>query len=145
LLLLWSHSQPASPTTTCRLQQKGIAYFLCHLPRLVGIQQHILGAGYDRQARLAHQLASFHLVGHRADSLGRGADEGYANFLADFRDIRVLGEEAVPRVDRIAAGHFGGTDDRGDMQVRAAGSSWAYADSRVRQAQGQAVSVSLRI
>ena len=58
--------------------------------------------GHDRHARLLHQLARARLRAHRLDRARRRADEHDPGLLAGLRERRVLGEEAVARVDRLA-------------------------------------------
>src|SRR5438132_315610 len=65
-------------------------------------------ARHDRHARRAHQLARAGLRAHPLDRAGRRADEGDPLALAGRRECRVLGQEAVARMDRLgvrAPGH----------------------------------------
>ena len=71
----------------------------------------------SRYARGLHGPACLDLVAHAADDLRIGADEGDMPLPADFRQQRVFGEEAVPRVQGVAAGGDGEIHDAMGVQV----------------------------
>ena len=77
-----------------------------------------LGAGDEREAPLAHRGAGLVLVAHQVDVVAAGPDEGDAALLAGAGEVGVLGEQAVARVDGVAAGGFGGVEDGVDVEVR---------------------------
>ncbi len=60
----------------------------------------------------AGDLLGLDLVAHAADDVRGGADEADAFLLAHRREICVLGEESVTRVDRIDLVGQCGADDR---------------------------------
>ena len=85
--------------------------------------------GHAGHAERLHRLLGGDLVAHQPDVLGGRADEGEAVVLDDLHEGRVLGEEAVARVDRLGAGDLAGGDD-----VRAStGSSAPPAAGRCRR------------
>src|SRR5207244_10947264 len=73
--------------------------------------------GQHRQAVAAHDVARLRLVPHRADALGGRPDELDADRFAHLREVGVLGQEAVPRVDGVAGGDFCRAEDVRDVAV----------------------------
>src|SRR5437016_3024794 len=71
--------------------------------------------------------------------LGRRADEREVVRANGIREARILGQEAVARVDRVAAGHDRGRDHGRRRQVAAPRVCRADADRLVRQLHGQTV------
>ncbi len=108
-------------------------------------RQRVGAAGQDGQAGLLHRAARLDLVAHHADDLGARADELDVARLADFGELRRLGEEAVARMDGINVGDFGGGDDRGDVQVALRRGGGADADGLVGEAHVQRVAVGGRM
>ena len=74
-------------------------------------------AGHARHAGGQHQALGGRLVTHRVDRLGRRADEHQPRVAAGAREVGVLGEKAVARVNRVGAGLVRGVDDRLDVEV----------------------------
>jgi pyruvate carboxylase len=74
-------------------------------------------AGDDVDARLGRELLRFDLVAHRADRLGRRADEGDAGLVERLGEALALGQEAVARVHRLGAGRLAGVDDQLGLQI----------------------------
>ena len=70
--------------------------------------------GHRRHAGLLREATRRGLVTHRADLVARGADEGDVRGPAGIGELGVLGEESVPRVDRVRAGDLGGGDQARD-------------------------------
>ena len=79
---------------------------------------------HDRHARARRRLLRADLVAHQLDRLRRRPDEDHARFGAGARERRVLGQEAVARVQRVDAARR--RDHVLDRQVG------ADADGRVR-------------
>src|SRR5512133_1514228 len=63
------------------------------------------------------RLNSADLVAGKFEHLRWRADEGNADICTRARQLRVLAEEAVARIDRIGIGLLGGTHDLVDVQV----------------------------
>ncbi|MNV64202.1 hypothetical protein D3C71_1568330 [compost metagenome] len=82
------------------------------------------------------------LVAHQANGVGFRADEGETGFFHLLGEVGVFRQEAVARVDRGGASHFGSGDDRRDVQVRTLGWRRADADRLVCQAQVHQFAVS---
>jgi len=63
------------------------------------------------------QALRLHLVAHQRDNLGARADEAHAPLFASARERRVLGEEAVARMDGVGAALPGHIQDLLDAQI----------------------------
>ncbi len=84
---------------------------------VVGLDDSV-AARHRRHAGGGHGLARDRLVAHPLDGVRRRADEDDARILACAREVGVLGEEAVARVDRLRAGLKRRRDDVGHVEVR---------------------------
>ena len=93
----------------------------------------------------ARQLAGACLAGEPLEDRRRRPDEGQAVCRHDLGEALVLGQEAVARVDRVAAGDERRRDDRRRRQVRAAGLGRADADRLVGQLDRERVAVRLAV
>ena len=103
------------------------------------------GPGQDRNAGLLHRRARRDLVAHEAHDLGLRADPVQAALLHHLGEVRVLGQEAVARVDRVGARDLGGADDRRDVEVARARRRRTDADLLVGEADVQRVGVGGRV
>ena len=74
-------------------------------------------ARHDGHAGPLHPLARAELRAHRRDRFGRRADEDHAGVAARRGKGRVLGQEAVARMDRVGARARCGVEDGVDAQV----------------------------
>ncbi len=88
----------------------------------------------EREAEAHRVRAGRHLVAPRAHRFGRGTDEREAAFRAQPRELGVLGEEAVARMNRVGRGDLGCADDRGDVQVAPVGRGGADAHRLIGEA-----------
>jgi len=136
---------PLPPPTGGGLDHHRKADIPCDLQSLVGISHDPLGAQHHGHAHLHHGLAGSGLVTHGPDLTRRGADEDDVDALADLRELRVLRQEAVSGVNRLGAGHFGGGDDPGDVQIALGGRRRADAHILVREAYVERFPVRFRI
>src|SRR3989304_1693948 len=84
-----------------------------------------------RMPRLPGELARLRLVAHETDRLGRGADERDRAGATHLGEGGVLGEETVPRVDRLAVGDGRRGDDRREVEVAQARRVGSDADGPV--------------
>ena len=91
------------------------------------------GARDDGDASLLGQAARLILVAQPVHGLGRRADELDLTVAAHPGKLGVLGEEAVPGVDGLGAGHLGGADQAIDPQIALGGGGRANADLVVGQ------------
>ncbi len=86
--------------------------------RLCGFERGgAVGAGQDGHAGLAGDPARGGLVAEQIQRLRAGADEDQPGIGAGAGEGRVLAEEAVAGMDRVAAGFAGGSDDLGGVEV----------------------------
>jgi hypothetical protein len=85
---------------------------------LVRAGDRVRGAGHQRRADPQRQVPGGHLVAEHPDRLDRRADPGQPGVQDGPGEVRVLGQEAVPRVHRVGAGRPGGGEDLVDAQVR---------------------------
>ncbi|MNF64020.1 hypothetical protein D3C84_457410 [compost metagenome] len=99
------------------LEHHRIADALAFAQCLVEVGDVAFGAGGDRHAGLDHAAPRLGLVAHAADHLGGRADELDPALGADVRQFGVLREEAVARMQRIAAGFHRQVDQLARVQV----------------------------
>src|SRR5581483_10277350 len=66
---------------------------------------------------VTHRPARCRLVAHQTDLRGRGPDKSDLRLGADLRELGVLGEEAVPRMDRIRARDLRRGNDARDVEI----------------------------
>ena len=92
----------ASAAARARLDKHGAAYALGLSRGVIGAGKQV-AAGNHGHARGAGRPAGGVLVAHARDDLGRGAREHEAVVAALTRKARVLGEEAVARVNGLRA------------------------------------------
>ena len=102
-------------------------------------------AGYERDARRRHRLLGANLVSHLLDDVRRRPDEGDVVVLASAHELCVLGEEAVARVNGVAARGLGGRDDVRDAQVAVHRCRRADADGLIGELDVQRVAVGRRV
>jgi hypothetical protein len=112
---------------------------------VVGIADDVGVAGDGIDPGLVGQLLGGDLVTHRLDRPGLGPDEGDAVLGQLLAEIRVLGQEAVSRVDRLGAGVEAGLDDLVDQQVALRRRRRADVDGLVGQLHVQGVAVGVGV
>ena len=88
--------------------------------RLVDRVDRLDRAGQQRQPGLRHEVARDRLVADLLHHLRPRADERDPLVGADLGEVRILGQEAVARVERVGAGLPRGADQARDVQVAAA-------------------------
>ena len=124
----------AAPAASAGLDQDWIADLGCRGGE-IGIAR--IGSIETRNHRHAGGLsnsARFNFRAHLRDAVGRRSDENQTGRL-DRRDkSRVFRKEAVPRMNRIGAGGFGGRDDFRDRKVAVRGLRGAEFIGRICQA-----------
>jgi len=118
-LYLFLHDTHAlAATAGGGLEQDGIADF----PRVRGGFLHVARkrrcAGHDRHVGFLHQLARLQLVAHRPHGRRRRSDERQTGVDDRLCEVRVLGEEAVARMDRVGTAFLRRVDDVVDDEVR---------------------------
>ena len=136
---------PRPPPPATALMMTGIAEILRDLQRLLLAVDRAVAAGQDRHARLLHRPPRAGLVAEQPDDVRRRADELDVTGLADLREVRALRQEAVPGMDRVGAGDFGGAEDGRHAQIAVGAPGRADADVFVGEAHVQRVLVRLRV
>ncbi len=136
----------ASPAAAGRgLHDDRVADLVGEFDGLVDVVDRALGAGEDRDLGLFGRGAARDLVAQFRHRLGGGADELDLAVAAHGREVRVLGEEAVARVDRVDIGDLGRADDARDVEVRLVRGALADADGAVGEFQVRRVGVGLAV
>ena len=88
------------------------------LDDLLGVLgQRPLRARHAGHTGLGHRHLGADLVSHQTNRVGARPDEHESTLLDLLREIRVFGQEAVTRMDRLCIGDFGRADDRRNVQV----------------------------
>ena len=113
-----NHPHALSPAARAGLDEDGVA----DLPGLGGQLRVGLALAGDtgdhRHAGGRQDGLRLQLVAHLSNRLRGGADEREARLVAALREIRVLGEEAVARMDRIGAHRARRLQDAVDGEIR---------------------------
>ena len=113
-----------APTAPQRgLEQDRVAERVGDAPRLRLVAHGAVAPGEERHVRLPRELAGPDLVAEQPDHLRARPDEADAARPADLGERRVLGEEAVPGVNRLGVRDLGGRDQLRDVEVALALSS----------------------
>ncbi len=117
ILRLIDHAHAASAAAERGFDDQRIADLAGDLCGLFGAGDGFLGARHARNSGLLREAAGGGLVAQQVEQVGRGPDEGDAGALAGAGQGRVLGEEAVARVDGVDAFFLGERDDAFDIEV----------------------------
>jgi hypothetical protein len=145
LLPVPGDAHPAPAAARDRLQQDRVADPLGDPERLLRRGDRTGTPGNRRDARLLRRVLRRRLVAHPADRVGRRADPGEADLLEDLREVRVLGEEPVARMDRVGPGDLRRRDERRDVEVGGRGGRRPDADRFVGGFDVQGVAVDRRV
>jgi hypothetical protein len=112
------HAHAAAAAAARRLDDHRIADVLGDAKILFRhVAERTAGARHAGHAGLFHHVDGGNLVAHHPDHVGARADEGEAALLDSFGEVRVLGQEAVTRVDADRVRDFRGADDRRHVEV----------------------------
>lgn len=143
--LLADQPHPLAAAARRGLQQDGHADLAGGGGQLGVGQAAARGAGDDRDPGRAHRLLGADLVAHQRDGVGGRPDEDQPLLGAGPREGGVLGEEAVPGVDRLGAGAAGRLQQAGDVQVALGGGRRADPYGRVGLADVPGVGVGVAV
>ena len=97
-----AHSLAAAPRSG--LEQHRVADLVGRRHGRVGVARRFRGARHDRHPGPGHAPPGLGLLAHHADGIGRRPDPREPRLLHRFGEVRLLCEEAVPRVDRVGFG-----------------------------------------
>ena len=128
-----------------RLDDDGIADVGCDAQRLCLIGYSVGRAGNARHTEPGGRPLGLDLVPHDPDMLRLWADEGDLVLFENVGETRILGEEAVARMDGVCAGNFASRNDRGDVKITVARRRRANAYAFVGQLDVHRVFVGRRI
>ena len=137
------HAAAAAPRDG--LHHHRVAHLFGHVQRVVFGFKRTVAARDDRDAGAGHYPARRGLVAHVGYGLVRRPDEGEVGSPARLGEVRVLRQEAVPRVDGFGVGDFGGGDDARDVEVRLGAVRRADAERLVGVADVEALGVGLAV
>ena len=107
----------AAAAAPAGLQHQRIANGSRQLQAFLDVVRQRVGGWHHRHAGCHGCLTRRHLVAQPGHHLGRGADEGNARRGAGTRQLGVLGQEAITRVNGIGTGLLGHPDDLSDVEV----------------------------
>ncbi len=128
LALVLDDAHAPAAAAPARLQHHRIADLVRHPGDLGRVVRQRLGGGHYGHVRGLGDGAGLHLVAEPAHHVGLRADEGDAGRGAGLGEVRVLGQEAVARMHRIAAGLPRHPQHLVDVEIRA-GRRQAVADA----------------
>ena len=111
----------------------------------LGIEHQAVAPRHDGHSRGGHLAPRLLLFTHQPQHLGRGADKADVRGLANLREIRVFGQEAVARVNRVHVGDFRRADDMRNIQVAFRAARRPDAHGLIRKTHVQRIAVGLRI
>ena len=117
LVLAADDPHAAAAAAVGRLDHHGPAQFLCDRERFLEAADRLRAARQDRHARLLRQFTSGGLVAERLQQLHAGADEHDPRLLTGRGKLRIFGEEAVARMDRVDIMLLGDRHDPLDVEV----------------------------
>ncbi len=120
LARLQHHPHPLAAAAGRGLQQDREAELLGGGARVVR-PGDALSPGNKRHPGRAHLHLRAHLVAHPLHHVCRRPDEDELVVLAPAHEVGVLGDEAVSRMDGLAAGRLGGRDERRNVEVALGG------------------------
>jgi hypothetical protein len=118
IFLAVNDAHAAAATPEGGLDDKGEADAVCGFESERGIGDGVGGAWDCGNARLFRDLSRRRLVSEELQQVGAGPDEGNAGAFAGLGQGRVLGQEAVPGMDRIDTLLGGQGNDVFDIEVR---------------------------
>ena len=130
--LVPGHPHALAAAAGGRLDDHRIAHLVGVLDRVSHFFDDPRTSGNRRHARRLGGLARLGLVAHAPDHVRRGADPREFVLLADLGEFGVLGQEPVPRMDRVGPGDLGRGDDVGDVEVALAAGALSDTDRFVR-------------
>src|SRR6185295_16820146 len=96
-------------------------------------RQRPFAAGDDRHACLYHRIFCTYLVTHQPNGVWARTDKDKPAFFHAFREISVLRQEAVARVNCFGIRNLGGTDDGRNIEIAIRRGRWTDTDRFVGQ------------
>ena len=138
------HAHAATAAASRRLDDDRVADLLRKAQRFfIIVVEGAIGTGHAGHAGCFHCLDSRDLVPHHADGVRPGPDENKTGIFDALREIGILREEAVSRMDRNGVGDLCSADDVGDLQIALGRGRWADTDRFVSKQDMLEVAVGL--
>ena len=109
------HAHAAAATACCRFDHHRIADFLRNLNRILLRLHNSIASRRNRHTGFPRKSPSSVFVAHGLHCTRRGTDEFNIAALADFSEMRVLGEKSIARMDRIDVANLGRAHDAIDL------------------------------
>ena len=138
-------AHPAPSTAGDRLDHDGKADFSRDLDGFFFAVDGSVAAWRNRHSGLAGAFAGGILVAHEANGTGGRTDELDVAARAHLREMRVLREEAVARMNCIHVGDLRGADDAIDLEIALRAGRRPDADGFIRELDMEAFHVGLGI
>ena len=113
--------------------------------RLVHVVDRPRGPRNDRHAAVGHRLSCRGLVAHHADLVRRWPDEGDPGGGTDLGELRILGEESIPRMNRIRPRDLGSRDQARDLEIALARRRGTETDIIVGESDMQRLAIGLGV
>ena len=137
-----SHAAPAS--TRDRLDDHWITNRIGGGKGLLVVLNGVRASRQNWKPKPIHLPAGADLVSHQANGFRRGTNEFDPADLANFSEIRALGQKAVSRMDGVDIGDLGGADDAWNIEVAVRALRRANTNCLVRKADMQRVPIGFR-
>ncbi len=109
--------QAAAATAGRRLNQYRIAEFVGFFPQELRVLAFAMITGHDWHASLLHEPLGMILQPHGANSARRRADEGKVRLGACLRELCILGQEAVSRMNTFGTCALCSRDHMFDREI----------------------------
>ena len=100
--------------------------------RFVEVGHLAVRAGHQWHVLSGDRFLGRQFVAHRADAVRAGTDEGEPGLFDGFGEFGVFTQEAIPRMDGVRSGDFGGFQDAVKHEIALGGRGGAYQDGFVR-------------
>lgn len=132
----------ASAAARRRLDDDRIADLARYRFGFIDILNRAIGAGNKRQAQCACGPLRLHLVAHRADMFGLGANPRDIMAFDDFGKLCVFRQKAIAGMDRIGMVDFCGGNNRRNVQIAVSRRGRSDANGLIRQPHMHGVGIS---
>ena len=141
-----AHDAHASSAASGRsLHDHGKSDLLRPLQRLTFARDDPVRPRQNRHARLLHRRPGLFLLAHQAHDFRPRPNELDPAHLADFGEVRILGQQTISRMNRLHIGDLSRADHPGNIQVAVRQLRRTDADGLVGKTNGQRIAVGLAV
>src|SRR5579883_1503857 len=116
-----------------------------NLTRLINILYNAIGAADNGHTCFTHRVLSAGLIPHGLDHIRFGADEDETGSVADIRELGILRQEAISRMDRLCIRKMRRTYDARNIKVTLSTGSGADTDRFIGKTNVKRMAVSFGI